>query len=150
MIDNFSDFCVGCNSCNFCNCCSYSTGLRMSENMIFCSGEGKYEPRGVGYQKNYYAFNKYVGKEKFNELYYKVHNILPNSRVGLKDSNKKEEWKKVTNEQWRKLSQIPEFDKEVVESIVGFNINFDDKVKIVVEGKTTYISRESAKALNLI
>ena len=37
--------------------------------MIFCLGEGKYESKGEGYQKNYKIFNKEVSKEVFEKEY---------------------------------------------------------------------------------
>ena len=40
----------------------------MSENMLFCLGEGKYESQGIGYQKNYHVFNKLVEKEEWGKI----------------------------------------------------------------------------------
>ena len=53
-----------CNSCYSCNSCK---GLRMSEKMIFCLGEGKWESKGIGYQKNLMIFNKPVSEELYTK-----------------------------------------------------------------------------------
>lgn len=39
----------------------------MSEKMIFCLGEGRYETKGIGYQKNLHIFNKPVTEEVYNK-----------------------------------------------------------------------------------
>lgn len=150
LICESCSYCTSCKECNICNRCTFSTKLRMSEYMIFCIGEGEDVSNGVGYQENHRAFNKLIPPERWDIIYRDIKNILSNLKFYFDCDNWTEEWKKVTGEQWRRLSNIPEFDKKVVEQIVGFKINFDDKIKIVVEGKTTYISRESAQALNLI
>ena len=36
--------------------------------MIFCLGEGKYESKGAGYQKNLQIFNKPVTEEEYNKV----------------------------------------------------------------------------------
>jgi len=36
--------------------------------MIFCLGEGKYESKGAGYQKNYQVFNQQLTKEEWNKV----------------------------------------------------------------------------------
>ncbi len=40
----------------------------MSERMIFCLGEGKYEPKGEGYQKNNRIFNVQLTPEEWDEI----------------------------------------------------------------------------------
>src|SRR3990167_11009898 len=66
---NSCDYCDSCNSCDYCDSCDYcnsSYGLRMSERMLFCLGEGKYESRGEGYQKNNRIFNIQVTSDEFD------------------------------------------------------------------------------------
>ena len=66
--------------------------------------------------------------------------------------------KQVYIEAWDKASKadklltfkLPNFGIEVFKEIFGFTPIIKDKVKITVEGKDIYISRESAKTLNLI
>ena len=51
-----------------------------------------------------------------------------NPNLQMKTEMFEDEWKKnVTDEQWKELSQIPEFDREVVESIVGFTLPLDEE-----------------------
>jgi len=40
----------------------------MSEYMLFCLGDGKYESKGEGYQKNYRIFNKDVEKKEWETI----------------------------------------------------------------------------------
>ena len=77
--------------------------------------------------KEYVVFNKEVGEERFNELYSKIKNIM-NPALQMKTELFEDEWKKnVTKERWVELSKIPEFDKKVVESIIGFELDLEDK-----------------------
>ena len=123
----------------------------MSEYMVFCSGDGKYERQGIGYQKNYHAFNKDVGESRYKEILKIVKDILKDFKLDAR-VYWPNEWKKVTTEQWKKLSEIPEFDKEVVEKIIGFelDLNTEDEVDVVVEGNVKRISRKSAITLGLL
>jgi hypothetical protein len=45
----------------------------MSENMVFCLGDGILEPKGEGYQKNYRVFNVQLEKDEWE----KIKNSLP-------------------------------------------------------------------------
>lgn len=45
----------------------------MSENMLFCLGEGQYGSKGIGYQKNNMVFNKQLTEAEFS----KVQSSLP-------------------------------------------------------------------------
>ena len=47
--------------------------------MLFCLGEGKYERKGEGYQKNYRIFNQQVDKEEWR----KIKNELPEIKIPL-------------------------------------------------------------------
>ena len=44
-----------------------------------------------------------------------TNDILKDLELELNKNSWENEWKKVTKEQWKRLSEIPEFDKEVVE-----------------------------------
>lgn len=53
-----------------------------------------------------------------------------NPNLQMKMELFEDEWKKnVTAEQWKELAQIPEFDRDVVEKIVGFTLPLDDEPK---------------------
>jgi len=83
--------------------------------------------------KEYVAFNKEVGKERFKELCLKIDSIMkPN--LDMKEGIYTEEWKKnVTAQQWKDLAQIPEFDREVVENIVDFTLPLNEENEEVEE-----------------
>ena len=51
----------------------------MSENMLFCLGEGSSESKGAGYQKSYQIFNQQVEKEEWN----KIKKALPDIKLPL-------------------------------------------------------------------
>lgn len=113
----------------------------MSEYMIFCLGKGKYTSEGIGYQKNYHAFNKPVSKDRYGEILNHCNEVLKDLKLKLNENSWEEEWKKVTTDQWKKLAELPEFDKEVVEGIIGFELNLEDSligedVEVKIKGKT--------------
>ena len=113
-----------------------SSSIRFLYNAYFC-----YD---IGF-KEYVVFNKEVGKERFNEVYNKIESIMsPN--LQMKDENFSNEWKKnIKKEQWIELSKIPEFDRKVVESIVGFELPLDDSEEEVKEMTVKEISKELGK-----
>ena len=133
----------------------------MSENMIFCLGDGRLEPKGEGYQKNYRIFNKDVSKDRYSEVLDLIRNTifkglkLPITKIVKGELERqsyedawKEMWSEVTTKNKKKLQELQEFDAEIFTGITG--IELSDTVKITCEGKEVEISRESAKALNLI
>ena len=88
-----------------------SRSVRFLYKAIFC--------HEIGF-KEYVVFNKEVGKERFEQLDSKISSIMqPN--LQMKMNFFEDEWKEnITTEQWKKLAEIPEFDRKVVESIVKF------------------------------
>ena len=53
-----------------------------------------------------------------------------NPKLQMKMELFDDEWKKnTTAKQWKELAQIPEFDREVVESIVGFTLPLEEETK---------------------
>ena len=120
----------------------------MSERMIFCLGEGNYETKGEGYQKSYRAFNKDITKDRYNEIFKEVREILKDLKLELNKEEWPDEWKKVTKEQWSKLSLIPEWDKSVVEGIIGFDI--DLKVEATKELTVAEVSEKLGYAVKII
>ncbi len=112
----------------------------MSENMIFCIGEGRFETSGAGYQKNYMAWNKQVTQERYEEIVKEINTILSDFTIDT-SKDRKEEWGKVTPEQWRKISEIPEFDLEITKKITGLEeIKIEQEKTIEIEGKKFTIS----------
>ena len=61
-----------------------------------------------------------------------------------------EAWEKASEEDKLKTFKLPNYDEDVFKEVFGFTPNITKKVKIICEGKEVEISRESAKALNLI
>jgi hypothetical protein len=68
---------------------------------------------------------------------------------GYKEAWKKS-WDKASEADRKKVFDLPNFDAKIFEEITGINVYTEDKVTIHVEGKEIQISRESAKALNLV
>jgi len=118
-----------------------SRSVRFLYKAIFC-----YD---IGF-KEYVAFNKEVGKERFEELYIKITNIIkPNLQMKLEIFE--DEWKKnVSKEQWVELSKIPEFDRKVVENIVGFTLPLEDTEEKVKEMTVKEISEKLGYDIKVI
>jgi len=131
----------------------------MSEYMIFCLGEGKYARKGEGYQKNYRIFNQDVPKNEWE----KIKNSL-DIKLKLTEWNEETKsldiysytdawanwWQKATKKQKESITKMKYFNKEIFTEITGIDIESSDKVTVSCEGKEVEISRESAKALNLL
>ena len=104
--------------------------------MIFCLGEGKYESKGSGYQKNHRAWNKDISDKRYEEILVEVEEILKDWKPEWKGSTRKEEWLKVRASQWEKLAKIPEFDLEVTKGITGLSeIPVHSEKTVEIEGK---------------
>ena len=118
---NYCDYCNSCNSCNYCyycNSCDSCKNLRMTEYNLFCYSKNYNDDQSFQ-QKRYKAFNKEVGRERYNEILKQVNDILGSSKLKLTDF-----WEQVTQEQWKKLLSIPEAHdfKEGFEYISGQKI----------------------------
>ena len=154
---NFCNSCNYCNSCNFCNSCNYcyfSAGLRMSEKMLFCLGERKYELKREGYQKNNQIFNVQVTEEEWdNAINSQPAFILPLTawvkREEMTDEEKenisgwsemdgylksqsyqdawKEGWANASQEFKDWVKNLPHFNPELFEKITS--IKFESEVK---------------------
>jgi len=106
----------------------------MSERMIFCLGDGRWESKGDGYQKNNMIFNKQVTEKEWDEIRYSLPTIkLPVSRWidgdCLKTMSYKDAWKIAWEEMSKsdkdKILGIKYFDKTIFKKITGIKI--DDK-----------------------
>ena len=121
----------------------------MSEKMIFCLGEGKYESKGIGYQKNLMMFNKPITEEEYNTQikYLNAKNFkLPVAKwVEYKDLDKDEQtttakqlggllktlsyenaWKEMRSEMKQEdrnfFKTLLNFDADIFEGITGIKI----------------------------
>lgn len=121
----------------------------MSEYMIFCLGEGQYESKGAGYQKNYQVFNQEVDEEEW----FKIKDSLSNIKISflswidkknMTDEEKKDYpiykenggyLKRITYEQawsnwWNSASEadrnkilgLKQFDADIFKKITGIDV----------------------------
>ena len=99
--------------------------------MIFCLGEGKYESRGEGYQKNHRVFNKDVSDKEYKETKEKIKDIKIKLTEWIKQDDSgelkvykhEEAWKnwlkESTEEQRQAILDIPQFDEKIFKEITG-------------------------------
>lgn len=137
---NTNNSCDYCDFCYFCNYCYFCKKLKMTEYNLFCYAE-KYNDENSFQQKSYRAFNKKVGKDRYDTILETVRGIL-----GSPDQNLSDFWKQVTSDQWNELLAIPEAKdfKKGFEFISGVKLP-TDKVEIIFDGKEFWISKESAE-----
>ena len=125
----------------------------MSENMIFCLGEGRLKKEGEGYQKNNKIFNKAVEdfdkwKSLIKELLedFKLTTFIKEENMTEKEKKENEKHKKIGGYLkvwnykkaweifWRKIDQktrdrfkeFPNFDSKIFKEITG--IDFKEEV----------------------
>jgi hypothetical protein len=124
----------------------------MSENMLFCLGDGKYTSSGEGYQKNNRIFNKDVSEEVFNKACNSQPKFtLPTATWIKKEDMTKDEmtttrsqiggylkvlsYQEAWAEGWKTASKefkawvlgLPNFDKTIFKSITGLDIDVENK-----------------------
>ena len=80
--------------------------------------------------KEFYAFNKQVTNDRYYEIKELWNEIKGDFKLELKDNDWEDEWKKFPKEKWIEISKIPEFDREVVEKIIGFELDLENDLKI--------------------
>lgn len=142
--------------------------------MLFCLGEGRYESKGAGYQKNNQIFNTQVTPEEWDE----ARSSLPTIKIALtkwvdkKDMTKEEkennsvwkevggylkhyEYKKAWANWWNDASakdrqailDLPHFNNDMFTNITGIE-DFDIKSQTVnIGGKEYKVTPELTKAL---
>ena len=128
----------------------------MSEKMLFCFGEGKYEMNGIGYQKNYHIFNvpvskdvydkaislrpsftlpliKWIDKKDMTEQEIKDYTICEEIGGYLKVLSYKDAWKEgwsnASKEFKNWVQELPNFDKDIFLEITGIDITKCEAVK---------------------
>lgn len=97
----------------------------MSEKMIFCVGEGRWESKGKGYQKNLQIFNTDVTEAEYNKVKNAL-NAKSYERLFTKTTTYTDAWK----EMWDGFKQedkdfftsLPHFDKDIFKEITGIDI----------------------------
>lgn len=95
----------------------------MSERMLFCLGEGGYESKGAGYQKNNQIFNVQVDKETWNEAraslgWETMGGCL--KRTGYQDAWAAW-WKEAKQSDKNKILELPHFNAEIFKGITGID-----------------------------
>ncbi len=138
----------------------------MSENMLFCLGDSKYESSGEGYQKNYRIFNKDVSKDEFEKIQGSLSiTITPTKWIDKKDMTKEEQknvsgwsemggylktfsyeeawknfWDTASQSEKNQILDIKYFDAEIFKGITGLDIKETSlkgkKVEVKLDGKT--------------
>ena len=127
----------------------------MSEKMIFCLGDGRWESKGEGYQKNLRVFNQDVSETRYDE----VKKILTDNQIKItltkwtdyKELEKSEQtatakqlggllktfsyedawlnfWNEATREQKNCILDLPEFDADIFKKITGIDVKKRDSV----------------------
>jgi len=99
--------------------------------MIFCLGEGKYELKGEGYQKNHKVFNRDVSEKEYKETKEKIKDIKIKLTEWIKQDDGGylkvyeygEAWKnwleESTEEQRQAILDIPQFNEKIFKEITG-------------------------------
>jgi len=122
----------------------------MSERMLFCLGDGKYESKGEGYQKNNRVFNIQVTPEELDTIKLNIPTIkLPVTRwieeKEMTDEEKEENenyktlggylkvlsyqdawklvWSEMNQETKDKFLSIPHFDSKIFKTITGIDVS---------------------------
>ena len=104
--------------------------------MIFCVGEGKWERKGKGYQKNHQIFNQDVTEDEYQEVKDAIDSkdfklpLIKQIEGYLKSQTYKDAW----DEMWRDMSQenknfitsMIHFDKDIFKEITGIDTTVDD------------------------
>ena len=127
----------------------------MSEKMIFCLGDGKYESNGEGYQKHLRVFNQDVSEARYDE----VKEVITDNEIKITltkwtdyDKLKKSEqtataeqlggllktfsyedawlnfWNEATPKQKNCILNLPEFDAGIFKEITGIDCSKKDSV----------------------
>lgn len=99
--------------------------------MIFCLGEGRWDRKGKGYQKNYRVFNKDVSKDEYSvikgSLNVKLKLTEWNDRTKSLDVYSYPDawnnwWEGASTEQKKSITDIKYFDEKIFKEITGIKI----------------------------
>jgi hypothetical protein len=77
----------------------------MTEYNLFCYSEN-YNDQNSFQQPRYRVFNREVGEERYYKTRREIGKILSGLKLELDKSSWKEEWEKVTPEQWQRLMSL--------------------------------------------
>lgn len=140
--------------------------------MLFCIGDGKYESKGDGYQKNNRVFNIEVSPEEFSKIYSSVPKIklpitkwIEEENMTITENNNNENykslggylktlsykdawsvaWEEMNQETKDKFLSIPHFNKDIFEKITGIKIDED-----IVEMTVSEVCKALGKNIKII
>ena len=144
----------------------------MSERMLFCLGDGRWESKGDGYQRNNCIFNTQVTPEEWSE----ARKSLPQIKIShtywvdKKDMTKEEKnnnpvyketggylkrisyedawsnwWSEASKSDKQAILDLPHFNAEIFKGITGIDVD-EPQESIEIEGKS-YTIAEIKKAL---
>lgn len=146
----------------------------MSERMLFCLGEGKFESKGAGYQKNNQIFNTQVTEDEWSEARESLPGIkiLITQWVDKKDMTKDEKndnpvykevggylrhynykeawanwWSQASQKDKQAILDLPHFNAEIFEGITGIKDISISKQTVNIGGKEYEVTPELTKAL---
>jgi len=135
----------------------------MSEKMIFCLGEGKYESKGEGYQKNHRVFNKDVSEDEYKKIKKSLEGIkivltewIKQKDGGYLETYKYEEaWKnwlkESTDKQRQAILDIPQFNEKIFKEITGLtkkDLGGKDNKKKELIAKAEELKEKADELLN--
>ena len=116
----------------------------MTEYNLFCWAKN-YNDKDSFQQARYRAFNKEVGEKRYYEIKDLIRDdILKDLKLDLNKNSWVDEWKKVSSDQWNRILEIPEADKEIIEKIIGFKIDLE-KPEDLIEIDGVKISKDTIK-----
>ena len=131
--------------------------------MIFCLGEGKYESKGEGYQKNHRVFNKDVSEDEYKKIKKSLEGIkivltewIKQKDGGYLETYKYEEaWKnwlkESTDKQRQAILDIPQFNEKIFKEITGLtkkDLGGKDNKKKELIAKAEELKEKADELLN--
>jgi len=146
----------------------------MSENMIFCLGDGSTESSGIGFQQNNRIFNVKVTGEEIEKCR-KILNdikIYPTKWIDKKDMTEQEKkdvngwrdmggflkrfdykeawanfWKSATQKQKNTILDIKQFDAEIFKNITGIDVGENNSKKKELIAKAQELKNKADELL---
>ncbi len=115
--------CTACYGCRYCYYCYTSRGLRLSERMIFCAGDGGEISSGPGFQKINQIFNVQVTTEEWDQ----ARKSLPHMMLDFAGRSYEQAWVRWWDEASDKdrqaITDLPHFDAAIFEQITGITVS---------------------------
>jgi len=121
----------------------------MTEYNLFCYAEVR--DKDGFQQKRYRAFNKEVGEDRYYEIRDLIKNdILKDLKLELDNNKWEDEWKKVSSGQWKRILEIPEADKDIIEKIIGFKLDLDKDELVDIKISRSTLEELKKKGVKIV